>query len=121
MELPVSVQLRELLLALGVGAVFGLLNDLLRPLRRSRFSTALLDLLWCLTVLATLLLFALYAGRGRLRLFALAAMGLSGGLWLGLISPLLRRLQAGVERRLRTLGRRLESAVHFSRKNRKNL
>ena len=104
MELPVSVQLRELLLALGVGAVFGLLNDLLRPLRRSRFSTALLDLLWCLTVLATLLLFALYVGRGRLRLFAAAAMGLSGSLWLGLVSPLLRRMG----RRLRKLRKTAE-------------
>lgn len=121
MELPVSVQLRELLLALGVGAAFGLLNDLLRPLRRGRFSTALLDLLWCLCFLTALPLFAVYAGRGRLRLFALAAMGLSGGLWLGLISPPLRRLQTGAERLLRSLMRRLRRSVHFLRKNRKNL
>lgn len=91
MELPVALQLRELGLALGTGVLFGLLYDLLRPLRRGRVSTALADLLYSLALLAGLLLFALYAGRGRLRLFAPAAMGLSGALWLGLVSPLLRR------------------------------
>ncbi len=92
MELPVSTQLRELLLALAAGCGFGLLYDLLRLLGRGRILRALADLLYSLLVLGGLLLFALYAGRGRLRLFALAAMGCSGALWLALVSPLLRRL-----------------------------
>lgn len=101
MELPVSLQLRELGLALALGAGFGLLYDLLRPLRRGRITTALADLLYALLILLGLLLFTLYAGRGRLRLFALAAIGLSGGLWLKLFSPLIRRLQRAVETLLR--------------------
>lgn len=96
MELPVSLQLRELGLALAAGALFGLLYDLLRPLRRGRFCTALADGLYSLLLLAGLLLFTLYAGRGRLRIFAAAAMGLSGGLWLRLVSPLPRRLGRAV-------------------------
>ena len=84
MELPVALQLRELAAALGAGAGFGLVYDLLRPLRRGRISTALTDLLYAALTLIGLLLFALYPGRGRLRLFALGAMGLSGSLWLAL-------------------------------------
>lgn len=116
MELPVSVQLRELLLALGSGAALGLLNDLLRPLRRGRLSAALSDLFLCLAALIGLLLFAVYAGRGQLRLFALAAMGLGGGLWLRCCSPLLRRLQAGLGRLLRGLG---GAAARLAKKLRK--
>lgn len=82
MELPVGLQLRELALALALGAALALLYDLLRPLRRGSGLTAWMDLLYVLAVFVSLLGFALYAGRGRLRLFALAAMGLSGGLWL---------------------------------------
>ena len=82
MELPVSLQLRELILALALGAGLGLLYVLLHPLRRGRLLTAVTDLLYVLTVLVSLLAFALYAGRGRLRLFALAAMAVSGGLLL---------------------------------------
>lgn len=91
MELPIIIQLRELGWALLVGAGMGLLNDLLRPLRRGRGSTALADVLWCLSLLAVLPGFTLYAGRGRLRLFALLAMGLSGGLWTALSGRLRKR------------------------------
>lgn len=104
MELPVCLQLRELGLALGLGAGFGLLYGLLRPLRRGRLTTALADGFYGLLLLIGLLLFALYVGRGRLRLFAAAAMGLSGSLWLGLVSPLLRRMG----RRLRKLRKTAE-------------
>lgn len=82
MELPVGLQLRELELALALGAALGLVYDLLRPLRRGRGLTALTDLVYVTAVFLSLLAFALYAGRGRLRLFALGAMALSGGLWL---------------------------------------
>lgn len=91
MELPVALQLRELELALALGLGLAWSFELLRPLRRGRLSAALADGLWCVLLLLSLLGFALWAGRGRLRLFAAAAMGLSGGLWLGLISPILRR------------------------------
>ncbi len=91
MELPVSLQLRELELALAVGLGLAWSYELLRPLRRGRLTTALADGGWCLSVMLSLLGFALWAGRGRLRIFAAAAMALSGGLWLGLISPVLRR------------------------------
>ena len=79
MELPVLTQLRELLYALAVGAGLGLCYDLLRPLRRGRWTTGLTDLIYCLLTLATLLGFALYAGRGRLRLFAELARRFPGG------------------------------------------
>lgn len=93
MELPVGFQLRELGWALAFGAGLGLLNDLLRPLRRGRRTTALADVLWCLTLLAALPVFTLYAGGGRLRAFALLAMGLSGGLWTALSLRLRKRLK----------------------------
>ena len=51
----------------------------------------LADVLWCLSLLAVLPGFTLYAGRGRLRLFALLAMGLSGGLWTALSGQLRKR------------------------------
>ena len=98
MELPVSLQLRELGWALALGAGLGLLQDLLRPLRRGPVTAALADLLFCLVLLVSLLVFTLYAGRGRLRIFALAALFLSGSLWLGLISPHLLRLQRRLDR-----------------------
>lgn len=91
MELPVGLQLRELELALALGAGLSLLYALLGPLRRGRLLTALLDLLYVLAVLVSLLAFALYAGRGRLRIFALAAMALSGALGLGLWSLVRKR------------------------------
>lgn len=100
MELPVVLQLRELRLALAFGAGLGLLYELLRPFRRGPRSAALADLLFCLLLLAGLLLFALYAGRGRLRLFVPAAMALSGGLWLRFVTPVSRRMQNAVGRRL---------------------
>ena len=74
MELPVRVQLSELGWALAVGAALGLLYDLMRPLRRGRISTAAADLLYSLLLLLTLLAFGLYAGRGRLRVYALSFM-----------------------------------------------
>lgn len=82
MELPVLVQLRELLLALGTGLCLGLVYDLLRPFRRGRWSAALSDLIFSLINLLALLAFSLYAGRGRLRIFAVAAVFFGLCLWL---------------------------------------
>ena len=78
MELPVPLQLRELLWAVAAGAGFGLLYDLLGPLRRGRITGALTDLLYSLAVFCGLFFFTLYAGRGRLRIFAV--FGICGGL-----------------------------------------
>ena len=93
MELPVQVQLRELGWALVLGVGMALLNGLLRPLRRGRARTALADGLWSLVLLAALSAFALYAGRGRLRAFAVLAMSLSGGLWTALSAAIRKRLK----------------------------
>ena len=109
MELPVTLQLQELGWALGLGAGLGLLYDLLRPLRRGKWSIALTDGLYALLVLLALLLFALYAGRGRLWLFALAAIGASGALWLRLASPRFRRLEQAARRKELALRRRLRA------------
>ncbi|MBQ6159639.1 MAG: hypothetical protein IJK24_01695 [Oscillospiraceae bacterium] len=123
MELPIALQLREFGWALLFGAGAGLMQDLLRPLRRGRVSTALTDSLYCLLLLLGLLLFALYAGRGRLRIFALAAMALSGGLWLRLISPGFRRLELTRRKQFQKAGQSLQKTIKrmkiFS-KNQKN-
>ena len=102
MELPVRLQLRELALALALGAAFGLLYDLLRPLRRGRIGRTLTDLVYVLTVFVALQAFALYVGRGRLRLFAPAAMALSGGLWLRLSAAVGRAAKKFVKKRKKT-------------------
>ena len=111
MELPVLLQFQELLWALALGAGLGLLYDLLRPLRHGRWRTALTDALYVLLMLSALMLFALYAGRGRLRLFALAGMGCAGGLWLWLVSPLLRRLEDVRQRISRRFACRVSSVL----------
>jgi hypothetical protein len=98
MRLPVSLQLRELLLALAFGAGAGVLYDLLRPLRRGRLSTGLTDAAYCLLLFFGLLGFALYVGRGRLRLFAVGASGLSGGLWLTLSAALRKSLRKAAKK-----------------------
>ena len=119
MELPVFLQLRELGRALAVGAAAGLFYDLLRPLRRGRWSTWASDAFYSLVLLLALLLFALYAGRGRLRLFALISMALTGTLWLWLISPLLRRMEASRRRFSHRLFGKIRYLVEQQKKNSK--
>ncbi len=96
MELPVLLQLRELGAALATGLALGLAYDCLRPLGRGRLLTACADFLYALLSLAALLTFALYAGRGRLRIFAL--FGIAGGMsvWFWVWSGLFRRVRDGV-------------------------
>ena len=91
--ISVAVQLRELLLSVAVGAALGLFYDLLRPLRRGKLLTALTDLLFCACNLLTLLAFALYVGRGRLRIFAV--IGIVGGMsaWFWIWSAPFRKAQ----------------------------
>ncbi|MBR6378153.1 MAG: hypothetical protein IKS05_10390 [Oscillospiraceae bacterium] len=101
MRLPVALQLRELGWALAAGLAAGIAYRLLGLFRRGRVGTLLTDGLYCLLLLAGLLAFALWAGRGRLRLFALLAMGTSGSGWLALTGPGLRRLRKGIPGRER--------------------
>ena len=90
MELPPLVQLMQLGAALGLGALLGLLYDLLRAVRRSLARRAWgFDLLYCLCCLAALFLLGMGCGEGQLRIFMAAAAALGVGLYLAIISPLL--------------------------------
>lgn len=114
MELPVAVQLRELGWALALGLGLGLLNELLRLLRRGRGGTALADLLWCLALLTALLAFPLYAGNGRLRAADLLAMGLSGGLWTAMIS-FVRRRYKNRRKNCKNFAKTAKKVLHFAK------
>lgn len=99
MELPVSLQCVELLRAAALGFGLGLYYDVLRCIRgRSRVLTHLFDLLFGLTLLLSLLLFALYAGRGDFRLFAFVGILCGASLYFLLLSPLVCRLLRAVFR-----------------------
>ena len=77
MELPVARQAVEFAWAAALGLALGCWYDVLRALRRRHPRlTVPADGLYCLTALLALLAFALYAGRGMMRLFALLGMGL---------------------------------------------
>ena len=72
MELPVARQAVEFAWAAALGLALGCWYDVLRALRRRHPRLTIpADGLFCLTVLLVLLAFALYAGRGMLRLFAM--------------------------------------------------
>ena len=72
MELPLTLQGQQFLLAALMGAAFGLLYDILRGLRRvARWATHLLDVLFVLSFLFGSLLFALWIGNGEYRVFML--------------------------------------------------
>ncbi|MBR6424861.1 MAG: hypothetical protein IKS29_02810 [Oscillospiraceae bacterium] len=88
MELPVSLQGSQMLLAMILGLGLALVYDLLRALRRifSLHKTPL-DLLFCLLTLAALFFYALYPGRGELRLYMLLGVLLGGSLYFLLLSP----------------------------------
>ena len=93
MELPVARQAVEFAWAAALGLALGCWYDVLRALRRRhRRLTVPADGLYCLTALLALLAFALYAGRGMMRLFALLGMGLGAMLWFLTLSPLALRL-----------------------------
>ena len=93
MELPVARQAVEFTWAAALGLALGCWYDVLRALRRRHPRlTVPADGLYCLTALLALLAFALYAGRGMMRLFALLGMGLGAMLWFLTLSPLALRL-----------------------------
>ena len=88
---PISQQLTIFLQAAALGAVLGLVYDLLRVLRTlgGRLWGGALDVLFCLTAAASLFFFVM-AGDGEMRIFVL--LGAGGGmlLFLCLAGPLLR-------------------------------
>jgi len=88
---PISEQLALFLGAAALGAVLGLLYDLLRTLRAlgGKLWGGLLDVLFCLTAASSLFFFVM-AGDGEMRIFVV--LGVAGGmlLFLCLAGPLLR-------------------------------
>ena len=104
MEQPIGLQAAELGMALlwGVGLAAG--YDLFRALRRSIGLRHLWDALFCLLVLMALWAFMLYPGAGRLRLLALAVMGLGAlGWFLTIGRPMLFLLCKIMENAMRCL------------------
>jgi len=88
MELPVTLQAVQFAEAFALGLGLGLLYDLFRAVRRVHpHTTRLLDALFCLLLLFSLLLFALYPGRGEFRLFFYLGIGLGSVLYFLTISP----------------------------------
>lgn len=101
MELPVTAQAVQFGLSALLGVGLGLVYDLLRALRRHiRKLTALLDAVFCLTVLCALLLLALYVGHGQLRVFMIPGVALGATAYFLTLSPLAVRLFEGFWRLL---------------------
>ena len=103
MELPVLFQAEQLALAIVLGGVLGLFYDLLRAPRKllPKLGT-MLDALFLLALLLSLLLFALYVGQGQFRLFFFPGMFLGAAGYFLALSPLVLRLFTGL---LRGFGR----------------
>ena len=77
MSLPVAYQIEQFLWSVGLGAALALVWTLLRAARTLRPGlTHLCDALFGLLLTPTLLLFALYAGHGRFRLFFFPGMSI---------------------------------------------
>ena len=67
MELPVSLQAMQFLLAGGLGILLGLFYDFLRAVRRQYPRlTRLMDALFCILLLLSLLLFTLLRRRSKI-------------------------------------------------------
>lgn len=89
MGVDLSQQVTAFLLSWLLGALLGVVFDLLRlPLRR-RWLRALLDALFCLFALLCVTAFVLRPGDGELRVYMLAGIAGGGALYLCLLSPLL--------------------------------
>jgi len=114
MDLSLGGQLRALLLAMALGALLGVVYDLLRPLRRRTgpVAGALLDLLYCALAGCGCFVYAMGAGNGRLGLWELCAALLAFLLYMHSLSPFLLRMFtqaldlgiAGAEKCEKTLG-----------------
>lgn len=101
MELPVTAQAVQFGLSALLGVGLGLVYDLLRALRRhAKKLTALLDAVFCLTVLCALLLLALYVGHGQLRVFMIPGVALGATAYFLTLSRLAVKLFEGFWRLL---------------------
>ena len=94
MEIPVRMQLIQLLAALAAGFVIGVMHDLLAMLRlrRSRAEAELLDGVLCAGIWLTLFCLGMWIGGGRQRLFLTAFAALGAAAYLMLLAPLVRPL-----------------------------
>ena len=96
MGIEIGAQIGVLWRAALLGALLSLFYDALRALRLRRRAhsglTAVLDLLYSLTLLVLLLAFTLRVGNGELRLYTLLAITCGAAAGFALLSPLLRPL-----------------------------
>ncbi len=120
MELPVSLQAWQFALSFVLGFVLAAVYDLFRALRRGwRLLTRPLDALYCLILLAALLLFALYPGRGDFRVFFYPGILLGALLWFLTLSPLFLAAGRAGTLAFQNLGLLRRPAAIFLQKNKK--
>lgn len=90
MEISNSAQVIEFVLSLLLGIGFGIFYDIVRVIRRRiPFLGSALDFILPLAIAIGMLLFALYAGGGILRIFMLAAVVLGAAMYFAMLSPLI--------------------------------
>lgn len=102
MERPITQELMQALLSLGLGACVGVAYDFLRELRRAggRLAAVLCDLVFCALLCFGLFAFGLGPGEGSLRLFMLACMGGGWALYALTVSAGVRKIFGFFVRRL---------------------
>ena len=109
MELPVLFQAEQFAQALLLGGLLGLVYDLLRAPRKFLPKLAgILDALFLLALLLSLLFFALYAGQGQFRLFFFPGILLGAAGYFLALSPVVLRALTGL---LRGLGKILHGIL----------
>ena len=92
MELPVLFQAEQFAQAVLLGGLLGLVYDLLRAPRKLLPKLAgVLDALFLLALLLSLLFFALYAGQGQFRLFFFPGILLGAAGYFLVLSPVVLR------------------------------
>ena len=93
MELAPLAQLTQALSSVLLGALLGLLYDVLRAGRRVLgVKNAAADLVFCLGTLGALFCLGMSLGQGQLRLFMTLSGAVGFGLYLGCVSPFTRPL-----------------------------
>ena len=96
MELPVLFQAEQFAQAVLLGGLLGLVYDLLRaPRKLLPKLTGVLDALFLLALLLSLLFFALYAGQGQFRLFFFPGILLGAAGYFLVLSPVILRALTG--------------------------
>ena len=118
MELPVLFQAEQFAQAVLLGGLLGLVYDLLRaPRKLLPKLTGVLDALFLLALLLSLLFFALYAGQGQFRLFFFPGILLGAAGYFLVLSPVILRALTGL---LRCFGQFLHTILQrygFAQKN----